>query len=184
MNKARVMYFKLGDSYSFELAEVAEKRLADLCTLIGCDLVERVYFTVRGVEYTLWRGKKSLLKPKNPVGTMFLGNIKRGMGEFTVIRGNFVVCRYKGFYNKEGDYDEKIVSLTDGEIADIRAFIDEGQIKPKLAFASGLIRRNRQYSQQEVKRECPIYTLWYTPLFPFPKKSGEKKLIIKPLYIL
>ena len=142
MNKARVMYFKLGKSYYFEPAEVAEKGLADLCTLIGCDLVEPVYFTVRGVEYTLWRGKKSLLKP-NPVGTMFLGNIKRSRSEFTVICGNFIVCKYKGFYNKEGDYGEKIVSLTDEEIADIRAFIDEGQIKPKLAFASGLIRRNR-----------------------------------------
>ena len=74
---------------------------------------------------------------------MFLGNLKIGIGDFTVIRGNFIVCRYKGFYNKEGEYDEKIVSLTDKEIADIRDFIDEGQIKPKLAFASGLIRRNR-----------------------------------------
>ena len=50
---SRVMYFKLGKSYYFEPAEVAEKGLADLCTLIGCDLVEPVYFTVRGVEYTL-----------------------------------------------------------------------------------------------------------------------------------
>lgn len=142
MNKARVMYFKLGKSYYFELAEVAEKGLADLYTLIDCDLVEPVYFTVMGVEYTLWRGKKSLLKP-NPVGTMFLGNIKRSRSEFTVICGNFVVCRYKGFYDEKGEYDEKIVSLTDEEIADIRAFIGKGQIKPKLAFASGLIRRNR-----------------------------------------
>ena len=142
MNKARVMYFKLGDSYSFEPAEVAEKGLTDLYALIGCDLVEPIYFTVREVEYTLWRDKKSLLKP-NPVGTMFLGNLKRSGGEFTVICGNFIVCRYKGFYNKEGEHDEKIVSLTDEEIADIRAFIDEGQIKLKLAFANGLIRRNR-----------------------------------------
>lgn len=136
MNKARVMYFKLGKSYSFELVEVAEKGLADL---IGCDLVEPIYFTVKEVEYTLWRGKKF----PNPVGTMFLGNLKRGIGDFTVIRGNFVVCKYKGFHNKEGEYDEKIVSLTDKEIADIRAFIDEGQIKLKLAFANGLIRRKR-----------------------------------------
>ena len=142
MNKARVMYFKLGDSYSFEPAEVAEKGVADLCTLIGCDLVEPIYFTVREVEYTLWRDKKSLLKP-NPVGTMFLGNLKRSRGEFTVICGNFIVCRYKGFYNKEGEYDEKIVSLTDEEIADIRAFIDEGQIKPKLAFSRGMVRSNK-----------------------------------------
>ena len=142
MNKARVMYFKLGKSYYFEPAEVAEKGLADLCTLIGSDLVEPVYFTVKEVEYTLWRNKKFPLKP-NPVGTMFLGNIKRGRGEFTVIRGNFIVCRYKGFYDKRGEYDEKIVSLTDKEIADIRAFIDEGQIKLKLAFSNGLIHRNR-----------------------------------------
>ena len=142
MNKARVMYFKLGDSYSFEPAEVAEKGVADLCTLIGCDLVEPIYFTVREVEYTLWRDKKSLLKP-NPVGTMFLGNLKRSGGEFTVICGNFIACKYKGFYNKEGEYDEKIVSLTDEEIADIRAFIDEGQIKPKLAFSRGMVRSNK-----------------------------------------
>ena len=139
MNKARVMYFKLGKSYSFELVEVAEKGLADLYTLIDCDLVEPVYFTVKGVEYTLWRAEKFLLKP-NPVGTMFLGNLKRGIGDFTVIRGNFMVCKYEGFCNEEGEYDEKIVSLTDKEIADIRAFIDEGQIKPKLAFAQDLIR--------------------------------------------
>ena len=142
MDKARVMYFKLGKSYYFEPAEVAEKGLADLYTLIGCDLVEPIYFTVREVEYTLWRDKKSLLKP-NPVGTMFLGNLKRSGGEFTVICGNFIVCRYKGFYNKEGEYDEKIVSLTDEEIADIRAFIDEGQIKPKLAFSRGMVRSNK-----------------------------------------
>ena len=54
MNKARVMYFKLGKSYYFEPAEVAEKGLADLYTLIDCDLVEPVYFTIKGVEYTLW----------------------------------------------------------------------------------------------------------------------------------
>ena len=125
MNKARVMYFKLGKSYYFEPAEVAEKGLADLYTLIGCDLVEPIYFTIKGVEYTLWCDEEFLLKP-NPVGTMF-----------------FVVCKYKGFYNKEGEYDGKIVSLTDKEIADIRAFIDEGQIKLKLAFANGLIRHNR-----------------------------------------
>ena len=142
MNKARVMYFKLGKSYYFEPAEVAEKGVADLCTLIGCDLVEPIYFTVREVEYTLWRDKKSLLKP-NPVGTMFLGNLKRSGGEVTVICGNFIMCKYKGFYNKEGDYDEKIVSLTDKEIADIRAFIDEGQIKPKLAFSRGMVRSNK-----------------------------------------
>ena len=111
-------------------------------TLIDCDLVEPVYFTIKGVEYTLWCDEEFLLKP-NPVGTMFLGNIKRGRDEFTVICGNFVVCKYKGFHNKEGEYDEKIVSLTDKEIADIRAFIDEGQIKPKLAFTRGLIRHNR-----------------------------------------
>ena len=140
MNKARVMYFKLGKSYYFEPAEVAEKGLADLCTLIGCDLVEPVYFTVRGVEYTLWCDEEFLLKP-NPVGTMFFGNLRRD--EFTVICGNFIVCKSKGFYNKEGEYDEKIISLTDEEIADIRAFIYEGQIKLKLAFASGLLRSNR-----------------------------------------
>ena len=72
---------------------------------------------------------------------MFFGNLRRD--EFTVICGNFVVCRYKGFYDEKGEYDEKIVSLTDEEIADIRAFIDEGQIKLKLAFANGLIRHNR-----------------------------------------
>ena len=142
MNKARVMYFKLGKGYYFEPAEVEEKGLADLYKLLGCDLVEPIYFTVKEVEYTLWRAKKSLLKP-NPVGTMFLGNIKRSIGEFTVICGNFIVCKYKGFYNKEGEYDEKIVSLTDKEIADIRAFIDEGQIKLKLAFANGLIGSNK-----------------------------------------
>lgn len=54
MNKARVMYFKLGKSYYFEPAEVAEKGVADLRTLIGCDLVEPIYFTVKEVEYTLW----------------------------------------------------------------------------------------------------------------------------------
>ena len=53
LEMSRVMYFKLGKGYYFEPAEVAEKGLADLCTLIGCDLVEPVYFTVRGVEYTL-----------------------------------------------------------------------------------------------------------------------------------
>ena len=137
MNKARVMYFKLGKSYYFEPAEVAEK---DLYTLIDCDLVEPVYFTIKGVEYTLWCDEEFLLKP-NPVGTMFFGNLRRD--EFTVICGNFVVCRYKGFYDEKGEYDKKIVSLTDKEIADIRAFIDEGQIKLKLAFANGLIRRNR-----------------------------------------
>ena len=140
MNKARVMYFKLGDSYSFEPAEVAEKGLADLYKLIGCDLVEPVYFTIKGVEYTLWCDEEFLLKP-NPVGTMFLGNLKRD--EFTVICGNFIICKCKGFYNKEGEHDEKIVSLTDKEIADIRAFIDEGQIKLKLAFANGLIGSNK-----------------------------------------
>ena len=147
MNKARVMYFKLGKSYYFEPAEVAEKGLADLCTLIGCDLVEPVYFTVMGVEYTLWCDKEFLLKPNpvltmfSPIDTMSFGNLRRD--EFTVICGNFVVCRYKGFYDEKGDYGEKIVSLTDEEITDIRAFIGKGQIKPKLAFASGLIRRNR-----------------------------------------
>ena len=143
MNKARVMYFKLGKSYYFEPAEVAEfaeEGLADLYTLIDCDLVEPVSFNIKGVEYTLWCDEEFLLKP-NPVGTMFFGNLRRD--EFTVICGNFVVCKYKGFYNKEGEYDEKIVSLTDEEIADIRAFIDEGQIKLKLAFANGLIRSNR-----------------------------------------
>lgn len=140
MNKARVMYFKLGKSYYFEPAEVAEKGLADLCTLIGCDLVEPVYFTVREVEYTLWCDEEFLLKP-NPVGTMFFGNLRRD--EFTVICGNFIVCKYKGFYNEKGEYDEKIVSLTDKEIADIRDFIYEGQIKLKLAFASGLIGSNK-----------------------------------------
>lgn len=49
----------------------------------------------------------------------------------------------KGFYDEKGEYDWETVSLTDKEIADIRAFIDEGQIKLKLAFANGLIRRNR-----------------------------------------
>ena len=140
MNKARVMYFNLGKGYYFEPAEVAEKGLADLYTLIDCDLVEPVYFTIKGVEYTLWCDDEFLLKP-NPVGTMFFGNLRRD--EFTVICGNFVVCRYKGFYDEKGEYDERIVSLTDEEIADIRAFIDEGQIKLKLASASGLIRRNR-----------------------------------------
>lgn len=140
MNKARVMYFKLGKSYYFEPAEVEEKGLDDLYKLIGCTLVEPVSFTIKGVEYTLWCDEEFLLKP-NPVGTMFFGNLRRD--EFTVICGNFIVCRYESFYNKEGEYDEKIVSLTDKEIADIRAFIDEGQIKLKLAFANGLIRRKR-----------------------------------------
>lgn len=140
MNKARVMYFKLGKSYYFEPAEVAEKGLADLYTLIECSLVEPVYFTIKGVEYTLWCDEEFLLK-ENPVGTMFFGNLRRG--EFTVICGNFIVCKYKGFYDEKGEYDEKIVSLTDKEIADIRAFIDEGQIKLKLAFTRGLIRSNR-----------------------------------------
>ena len=144
MNKARVMYFKLGKSYYFEPAEVAEKGLADLCTLIGCDLVEPVYFTVMGVEYTLWCDKEFLLKPNpvltmfSPIDTMSFGNLKRG--EFTVICGNFIVCKYEGFYDEKGEYDEKIVSLTDKEIADIRAFIYEGQIKLKLAFAQDLLR--------------------------------------------
>ena len=140
MNKARVMYFKLGKSYYFEPAEVEEKGLDDLYKLIGCDLVEPVSFTIKGVEYTLWCDEEFLLKP-NPVGTMFFGNLRRD--EFTVICGNFIVCRYKGFYDEKGEYDEKIVSLTDKEITDIRAFIDEGQIKLKLAFANGLIRSNR-----------------------------------------
>lgn len=140
MNKARVMYFKLGKSYYFEPAEVEEKGLADLYKLIGCDLVEPVYFTIKGVEYTLWCDEEFLLKP-NPVGTMFFGNLKRD--EFTVICGNFIVCKYKGFCNEEGEHDEKIVSLTDKEIADIRAFIDEGQIKLNLAFANGLIGSNK-----------------------------------------
>lgn len=140
MNKARVMYFKLGKSYYFEPAEVEEKGLSDLYKLIGCDLVEPVHFTIKGVEYTLWCDEEFLLKP-DPVGTMFFGNLRRD--EFTVICGNFIVCKYKGFYNKEGEHDEKIVSLTDKEIADIRAFIDEGQIKLILAFAKGLIRCNR-----------------------------------------
>ena len=47
------------------------------------------------------------------------------------------------FMMRKGEYDEKIVSLTDKEIADIRDFIYEGQAKLALAFASGLIRRNR-----------------------------------------
>ena len=52
MNKARVMYFKLGKSYYFEPAEVAEKGLADLYKLIDCDLVEPVYFTIKGLSIT------------------------------------------------------------------------------------------------------------------------------------
>ena len=140
MNKARVMYFKLGKSYYFEPAEVEEKGLDDLYKLIGCTLVEPVSFTIKGVEYTLWCDEEFLLKP-NPVGTMFFGNLRRD--EFTVICGNFIVCKYKGFYDEKGEYDEKIVSLTDEEIADIRAFIDEGQIKLKLAFANGLIGSNK-----------------------------------------
>ena len=147
MDKARVMYFKLGKSYYFEPAEVEEKGLDDLYKLIGCTLVEPVSFTIKGVEYTLWCDKEFLLKPNpvltmfSPIDTMSFGNLKRG--EFTVICGNFIVCKCEGFCNEEGEYDEKIVSLTDEEIADIRAFIDEGQIKPKLAFSRGLIRSNR-----------------------------------------
>lgn len=132
MNKARVMYFKLGDSYSFEPAEVAEKGLSDLHTLIDCDLVEGVCFDIKGVEYTLWCDEEFLLK-ENPVATMFFGNLKHG--QYTIICGNFVVCKYG-----KGEHSETIISLTDKEIADIRAFIDEGQIKLKLAFANGLLQ--------------------------------------------
>ena len=103
---SRVMYFKLGKGYYFEPAEVAEKGLADLYTLIECDLAEPVYFTIKGVEYTLWCDKEFLLKPNpvltmfSPIDTMSFGNLKRG--EFTVICGNFIVCKYEGFYDEEG----------------------------------------------------------------------------------
>ena len=114
-----------------DLPNETSARLKTMYEVMNCDMVEHIAFEYRGEEYDLWCDEEFLLK-EYPIATLLIGYLKPN--RFTVICGNFIISRTQ--YTEEG---ADMGSLSKADMRKLRGFIDEGQLKLRIAFAEGLI---------------------------------------------
>ena len=120
---------KRDGSYIREERDIKKgETLESVREIIGCQLVDVMAFSYKGVEYDVWFDEEFLLQER-PVATLILGNLKPG--EFVLLCGNLIFARH--------DEEGGTVGLRRKDITNLWEFTDINGIRLTMAFRRGLI---------------------------------------------